>query len=83
MSFRDALREQVTTQRLQNRTHTTDDERDRERCLMKTIIRVASQHESVNTRDDKSSRSIRGERHVQSLRKRGRVEHRGDRIDIP
>src|SRR5688572_18274489 len=81
LSFRDGLSQQVATQRLQDRTDATNDECDRERRLVKTIIPVAPEHESVNSRDHESSCSIRGERHVKSLRKGGRVEHRANRID--
>src|SRR5689334_8771598 len=49
---------------------------------MKAIRRIAHEHEGVNARDGESSRSIRGKCHVKRLRKRRRVHHRRDRIDV-
>src|SRR6185369_1293511 len=82
LSFGDCLRDQVSAQRLQNRTHTANNERDVQCRFVKTIRAIAPEHEGVNACDRKPGCSISGEYHVKRLRKRRRVHHRGDRIDV-
>ncbi len=82
LNLRHRPRAEIAAQDLQRDGNATNRERNPQCPAMKMTLRFTQEKKRVHRRDRKSSRDIRGQRHVQRFVQARRIEHGCDRIDV-
>ena len=79
----DRARAQVTAEDLQRHGDARNDKSEAQCGSMKRVAQVTQQKKSMNCRHHKACRHKCRQRHMHDFVKRGRVQHRGDGVDVP